>query len=259
LTGKEEGMDRRIWLGLTLVAALVVFGTAVSGLAQEKVYINGIDANFPPFAFVDKAGKPDGFDVAIVDWIAKDQGFKVKHQPMDWDGIIPSLKAKKIDFIASGMSISEARKKEVNFTMPYWKIEQVMVAKKDANVTPEVAMAAGNKIGVQRGTTEAKWMEENLIKKGKKFELVYYDSAPLAVMDVVNGRIIAAAMDDAPARDAVKKQPVKIIGTFGMPDEQFGYAVRKEDTKLLEMLNVGLKKAMASPIWAEMKKKYELD
>ena len=252
-------MDRRIWLGLALVAALVLFGTAVSGLAEEKVYINGIDANFPPFAFVDKAGKPDGFDVAIVDWIAKDQGFKVKHQPMDWDGIIPSLKAKKIDFIASGMSISEARKKEVNFTMPYWKIEQVMVAKKDANVTPEAAMAAGNKIGVQRGTTEAKWIEENLIKKGKKFELVYYDSAPLATMDVVNGRIVAAAMDDAPAKDAVMKQPVKIIGGFGMPDEEFGYAVRKQDTKLLGMLNAGLKKAMASPVWAEMKKKYALD
>ena len=104
-----------------------------------------------------------------------------------------------------------------------------------------------------------KWIEENLLKKGKKFELVYYDSAPLAVMDVVNGRIIAAAMDDAPAKDAVKKQPVKIIGPFGMPDEQFGYGVRKEDTKLLEMLNAGLKKAMASPIWAEMKKKYELE
>ena len=252
-------MDRRVWLGLALVVVLLVFGNAVLGLAQEKVYINGIDANFPPFAYVDKAGKPDGFDVAIVDWIAKDQGFKVKHQPMDWDGIIPSLKAKKIDFIASGMSITEARKKEVTFTIPYWKITQVLVAKKDAKVTPDAAMAAGNKIGVQRGTSEAKWMEENLLKKeGKKFELVYYDSAPLAVMDVVNGRIVAAAMDDAPAEDAVKKQPVKIIGGFGMADEEFGYAVRKEDAKLLEMLNAGLKKAMASPIWGEMKKKYEL-
>jgi polar amino acid transport system substrate-binding protein len=247
-------------LGLALVVAACFLGNAVSGLAEEKVYVNGIDANFPPFAYVDKAGKPDGFDVAIVDWIAKDKAFKVRHQPMDWDGIIPSLKARKIDFIASGMSITEARQKEVNFTIPYWKITQVLVSKKDANVTPEAATAAGSKIGVQRGTTEAKWIEENLLKKqGKKFDLVYYDSAPLAVMDVVNGRIIAAAMDDAPAKDAVKKQPVKIIGGFGMPDEDFGYAVRKEDTKLLEMLNDGLKKVMASPIWDEMKKKYELD
>ena len=253
-------MNRRIWLGLALIVAAGVLGNPVSGLAEERVYVNGIDANFPPFAYVDKSGKPDGFDVAIVEWIAKEKGFKVRHQPMDWDGIIPSLKAKKIDFIASGMSVTEARQKEVNFTIPYWKITQVLVAKKDANVTSDAAMAAGNKIGVQRGTTEAKWIEENLLKKqGKKFELAYYDSAPLAVMDVVNGRIIAAAMDDAPAKDAARKQPVKIIGGFGMPEENFGYAVRKEDTKLLEMLNDGLKKAMASPIWEELKKKYELD
>jgi polar amino acid transport system substrate-binding protein len=243
-----------------LIIGLMVLGLATMASAEDKVYVNGIDANFPPFAFVDKNGNPDGFDVAVINWIAKEKNFKVKHQPMDWDGIIPSLNAKKIDFIASGMSITEARKKEVNFSNPYWIIKQVLVAKKDSALTPDTAMAEGNKIGVQRGTTEAKWIEENLIKKGgKKFELVYYDSAPLAVEDVVNGRIAAAAMDDAPAQDAVNKnKPVKIIGGFGMPDEEFGYAVRKEDAELLGTLNDGLKQIMASPVWEELKAKYEL-
>ena len=69
-------------------------------------------------------------------------------------------------------------------------------------------MVDGTKIGVQRGTSEAKWIEENLLKQqGKKFELVYYDSAPLAVEDVLNGRIVAAAMDDAPAKDAERRNP----------------------------------------------------
>jgi len=243
-----------------LVVSMLLLGGAVSGFAaEEKSFTNGIDANFPPFAFVDKEGKPDGFDVAVVDWIAEKKGFKVKHQPMDWDGIIPSLNAKKIDMIASGMSITEERKKAVNFTNPYWTISQVLVAKKDAELTPEKALSGGNKIGVQRGTTEAKWIEENLIQKeGKKFELVYYDSAPLAVEDVLNGRIVAAAMDDAPAKDAASKKPVKVIGGFGMAEEQFGYAVRKEDAQLLNTLNEGLKEIMASPKWEELKKKYDL-
>lgn len=252
-------MKKALWLVL-LVGALLLVGNVVSSIAEEKVIINGIDANFPPFAFVDKTGKPDGFDIAVVDWIAKENGLKVEHKPMDWDGIIPSLNAKKIDMVASGMSITDARKEQVNFTDPYWEIVQVMVAKAEPGVTPEEAMKDGNKIGVQRGTTEAKWIEENLIKKqGKKFELVYYDSAPLAIEDVSNGRIVAAAMDDAPAKDAVnKKKTVKIIGTFGMPDEKFGYAFRKEDTELLNKFNEGLKKIMASPMWEELKKKYEL-
>lgn len=244
------------WGAVLALAALGVL-SATAVIAAEKVYINGIDANFPPFAYVDKSGNPDGFDVKALDWIAKEMGFKVKHQPMDWDGIIPSLKAKKIDIVASGMSITDERKKQVNFTIAYWKIKQVLVAKKEAKVTVEQALAGGNKIGVQRGTTEAKWIEENLIKKGgKKFELVQYDSAPLAVEDVVNGRIIAAAMDDAPAIDATKKKPVKILGGFGMKDEDFGYAIRKEDGEFLKKVNEGLKKLMKSPYWAELKKTY---
>jgi polar amino acid transport system substrate-binding protein len=242
---------------LLALAASLVLGVS-GGFAEDKVLINGIDANFPPFAFVDKTGTPSGFDVDAMNWIAKEMGFKVKHQPMDWDGIIPSLNAKKIDLIASGMSITEERRKQVSFTNPYWKINQVLVVPKDSKLTLDEIMSKGNKVGVQRGTSEAKWMEENLIKKGKDFQLVYYDSAPLAVEDVVNGRAVAAAMDDAPAQDAVKKKPVKILGEFGMPQEEFGYAVRKEDTELLNRLNDGLKKLMATPYWEELKKKYEL-
>ena len=250
-------MRRKGFWGAALVLAAQCVLSATTVIAAEKVYINGIDANFPPFAFVDKSGNPDGFDVKALDWIAKEMGFKVKHQPMDWDGIVPSLKAKKIDIVASGMSITDERKKQVNFTIPYWKIKQVLVAKKEAKITAEQALADGNKIGVQRGTTEAKWIDENLIKKGgKKFELVQYDSAPLAVEDVVNGRIIAAAMDDAPAIDATKKKPVKILGGFGMKDEDFGYAIRKEDAEFLKKVNEGLKKLMKSPYWAELKKTY---
>jgi len=250
-------MRKKGFWGVVLgLSALLVAVVAPAG-AAEKVYINGIDANFPPFAFVDKSGNPDGFDVKALDWIAKEMKFKVKHQPMDWDGIIPSLKAKKIDIVASGMSITDERKKQVSFTIAYWKIKQVLVAKKDSKLTAEKALADGNKIGVQRGTTEAKWIEENLIKKGgKKFELVQYDSAPLAVEDVVNGRIVAAAMDDAPAIDAARKKPVKIIGGFGMKDEDFGYAIRKEDTEFLKKVNEGLKRLMKSPYWAELKKNY---
>ncbi len=252
-------MGKKGVFAVLVVAMVLVFIGANGALAEEKTYINGIDANFPPFAYVDKNGVPDGFDVKSVDWIAKEMGFKVKHQPMDWDGIIPSLKAKKIDMIASGMSITDKRREQVNFTMPYWVIAQVMVSKKDNPLTVDEILSKGNKVGVQRGTTEAKWIEENLIKKaGKNFELVYYDSAPLAVEDVVNGRIAAAAMDDAPAKDAVRKKPVKIVGQFGMDQEDFGYAVRKEDTELLNKLNEGLKRLMASPYWEELMKQFDL-
>lgn len=238
-----------------LACVLMIGGAAV---AEDKVLINGIDANFPPFAYVDKSGNPAGFDVEAVNWIANKMGFKVKHQPTDWDGIVPALVAKKIDFVASGMSITEERKKAVNFTIPYWVIKQVMVAKADSTTDVETILKGNKKLGVQQGTSEAEFLKDMVGKNGVNFTLRFYDSAPLAVEDVLNGRIDAAAMDDAPAQDAVNKKPVKIIGTFGMEEEDFGYAVRKEDADLLNKLNEGLKMLMADPYWEELKKKYEL-
>jgi polar amino acid transport system substrate-binding protein len=247
---------KRMW-GMVLVQAALLLLLAQSVTGAEKVYINGIDANFPPFTYVDQSGNPDGFDVKALDWIANEMGFHVTHRPVDWDGIVTSLKSKKIDIVASGMGITDERKKQVSFTMAYWKIKYVLVAKKDAKITAENALAEGNKIAVQRGTTESKWIEENLIKKAvKRFELVHYDSAAIAVEEVIDGRITAAAMEDAPALDAVSKRPVKIIGGFGMGDREYGYAVRKEDTEFLKKLNEGLKKLMKSPYWHELKKAY---
>jgi len=245
----------KLWSGLVL-AVFLVFASAGGALALKKSYINGIDANFPPFAYVDKTGQPSGFDIDAINWIAKKMGFEVKHQPMDWDGIIPNLVAKKIDFIASGMSITEERAKVVNFSIPYWEIKQVFVAKKGSGLSVDDVKAKGGALGVQRGTSEAEWLKDEAAKNGWKFELKYYDSAPLAIEDVVNGRIVAAAMDDAPAKDAAAKKPVQIIGTFGMEEEMFGIAVRKEDKELLETLNKGLELLMADPYWNELVEKY---
>jgi polar amino acid transport system substrate-binding protein len=130
------------------------------------------------------------------------------------------------------------------------------VAKKDSKLTVDQVLKGKKRLGVQRGTSEAEWLKDTAAKEGWNFELVYYDSAPLAVEDVLNGRIAAAAMDDAPAMDAAGKKPVKILGTFGMHDEEFGYAVRKQDAELLNTLNKGLNMLMADPYWDELIKKY---
>lgn len=239
-----------------LSVAILVFAGQAQG--ADKL-VNGIDANFPPFAYIDKTGQPSGFDVEAMNWVAKEMGVEVTHQPIEWDGIITSLLTKKIDIIASGMSITEERAKKVNFSVPYWVIKQVMVTKKGSPLTIEDLLNGKKTIGVQQGTSEAKWLKSEAEKKGWNFELRYYSSSPLAVEDVLNGRIDAAAMDDAPAKDAVSKKDVQIVGTFGMHDEQFAYAVRKDDKELLEKVNKALTKLMTTPTWNELIKKYELD
>ena len=243
---------------VVLLMSLLTLVFASQALAADKL-VNGIDANFPPFAYIDKTGQPSGFDVEAMNWIAKEIGVEVSHQPIEWDGIITSLLTKKIDIIASGMSITPERAMKVDFSNPYWVIKQVMVTKKDSALTIDELLKGKKTIGVQQGTSEAKWLKAEAAAKGWDFELRYYSSSPLAVEDVLNGRIDAAAMDDAPAKDAVSKKDVQIAGTFGMHDEEFGYAVRKDDKELLEKVNNALAKLMASPEWNELIKKYELD
>lgn len=238
----------------TVVMALVLAFAGVAS-AGDKVYVNGIDANYPPFAYVDKDGKPAGFDVDSMDWIANKMGFKVEHKPMDWDGIVPSLLAKKIDMVCSGMSISDARKKLVTFSEPYWTVSQVFVAKKDSKLTVDDVLKGKKKVGVQRGTTEADELQKKAPEMGWNFELRFYDSAPLAIEDVLNGRIDAAGMDILPAEDASAAKPIKIVGTFGDP-EDFGVATRNEDTELRGKINEGYKLLMADPHWEQLKDKY---
>lgn len=250
-------MKRRFVRSMLFLSVAVGLLFCAGPLRAKKVYINGIDANYPPFSYVDKQGQPAGFDVEALNWIAKKMGFAVKHQPMDWDGIIPNLLAKKIDVIAAGMSITPDRQKVVSFTIPYWKIEKVLVVKKDSQLTVDQILQGSHLVGVQSGTPEADWLKAQVEKKGWNLKLRYYDSAPLAITDLVNGRLDAAAMDDAPAADAARKKPVKILGTFGKAPEQFGYAVRKQDKQFLETLNTGLRLLMADPYWQELIAKYK--
>jgi len=143
----------------------------------------------------------------------QEMGFKVEHQPIAWDGIVSSLIGKEIDLIAFRDEHHGERKKQVYFTIPYWKIRQVLIVRKDSKVTRKTAMAHHNKIGVQQDTMEARWIDENLIKKArKKFTLVYYDSTSRVIEDVISGRIDAAVTNDASARDAVKKTSIMILG-----------------------------------------------
>ena len=250
-------MKKSLFKGL-LILALV--GMAFSGVAaaEEKIYINGIDANYPPFSFIDSKGEPDGFDIKAINWIAQEMGFKVQHQPTQWDAIIPTLKAGKIDFVASGMSIDEPRKQQVNFSTCYYKTVMILVAKRENPIMPDKTMEADMKWGVQRGSSEANWIQDKLITdKEKKFMLQQYDSASLAMDDILNGRIDVAAISLSSADEFMEKgMPIKIIGSYGQPDDETAYACRKEDTEFLKMLNEGLKRLMASATWTELKTKY---
>ena len=244
-------MKKSFFLALLLTVIMTV-----PSLARDS-YVNGIDPNYPPFAYVDeKTGQPTGFDVESMNWIAKTMGFDVTHKPMQWDGIIPALLAKQIDMVCSGMSVTPERSKMVLFSEPYWKVSRVFVVPADSSLTPADILSQKIQLGVQRGTSEANAIKKEQREKGYRFELRQYDSAPLAIEDLINKRIDAALMEELPADDAIAhRRAVKKVGTHGEINN-FGVALRKEDVNLKRLIDEGYRKLLADPFWMELQKKY---
>ncbi|MDX8550587.1 basic amino acid ABC transporter substrate-binding protein [Methanospirillum sp. J.3.6.1-F.2.7.3] len=223
-------------------------------------YRVGIDAAYQPFSMVGPDGKATGFDVDSMKWIAKDQGFEVEFIPIAWDGIIPALQASKIDLVYAGMTITDERKEKVNFSKPYWTVNQMVVVKEGSPITLDQVKNGSVIIGTQRGCTAAIWIDENLVNKSlmSAANLKLYDNTPLAVDDLVSGRIDAVMYDSTVMNDIIAGKPVAKIGMVET-NEDFGIAVRKDDTELLEKLNAGLDKLMASPDWEALKQKYKME
>lgn len=247
----------RVSVRFGVALCLLLTSFALLSVAGEKPrYVDGIDAAFPPFSYIDEDGDAAGFDVEVVQWIAGEMGFEVKVVPVDWDAIIPTLKIGNIDMIASGMTITQKRLEQVDFTDPYWSIDLAVIVQEGVDEEGEPfpqfnifsAVAAGRTIGVQRGTTSQTWIEENLIDEGVAVKLKLYDSFLLAVEDLLIGRVDAAVMDEPTARSAIANRDATIVGTINT-GEIYGYAVRKGDKELLSLLNEGLKRIKASDEW----------
>lgn len=239
------------------VLTMAIFGLFLCSAVSAKTYVNGIDPNYPPFAYIDeKTGKAAGFDVDSLNWIAQQQGLDIQHKPMNWDGIIPALLANQIDMVCSGMSITPKRAEMVQFSDPYWVVNRVFVVPDNSTLTVGEILSKPIQVGVQRGTSEAAALKEEKDAKKYPMELRFYDSAPLAIEDLVNGRIQAALMDELPADDAISKgRAVKKAGTHGKPDN-FGVALRKDEKELRQLIDDGYRKLKADPYWQELQKKY---
>ena len=101
----------------------------ITPVASDKVLKLGTNAAFPPFEYVE-GNKVVGFDITMGERIAKDYGATLEVVDMSFDSLIPALSSGAIDFIAAGMSVTEERKQNVDFSVPYYESEQVIIVRK---------------------------------------------------------------------------------------------------------------------------------
>jgi len=232
--------------GLVLVIAATVLLSAVSGCKKnnnksKNTIVAACAAEWPPMEMVNKKGEIVGFDVDLIRAIGKEEGFKVKMANSAWDGLFAGIESGEYDVIISCVTITDKRKKTMDFSAPYLKAGQIIVVRKETKGYNKLSDFKGKTLGAQIGTTGA--FE---IDKVKEITKRSYDDVGLAMADLANGRIMAVVCDyPIAANFALQKKKYKdSLKIIGKPftSESVGIVVKKGNRELLDKINRGLKK-----------------
>ena len=189
------------------------------------------EAGFPPYEFYEN-GKVVGVDIEIANEIAKELNKNLVIKDIAFDSIINELKSGKADFAAAGMSITEDRLKEADFTIEYIVSEQVVVVRNDSQIN-NIDDIKEKTISVQLGTVADQYVTKNYkeakVNRLKKFLV--------AAEDVKNNKSDCIVMDKLPALEFVKKNPELKILDGTLFEDKYGMAVKKGNKELLDQIN----------------------
>jgi polar amino acid transport system substrate-binding protein len=237
-------MLKKVLTGLVLVSLLL--GVVSCAKKEAAKIVIATDATFPPMEMVDENKAIVGFDIDLMNAAAKAGGFVVEFKNTAWDGIFAGLADGKYDAVMSSVTITDERKKTMDFSMPYVNAGQIIVVRTELDGVTTLADLKGKKIGAQIGTTGA--FEIDKVKDSYKITEKTYDEAGLAFADLANKRIDAVVIDTPVAANyalqaAEYKGKLKMVGK-AFTEEYYGVAVKKGNAKVLDVINAGLKKAL---------------
>lgn len=245
-------------------AAFVLAAALGSAEAKEwKTVRIGTEGAYPPFNFLDANKELQGFDIEIAKALCDKMKVKCEFTAQDWDGIIPALKAKKYDAIVASMSITEERKKQVDFTDKYYNTPARFVTSKTNGVSDTKPEALkGKTVGAQSATTHANYLED--VYKAKGVTVKLYGTQDEANADLAAGRLDAILADSIVLYEWLENSDGNKCCAFVGPDikdvkyfgEGAGIAVRKEDKDLKALFNKALAEIIKDGTYEKINKKY---
>ncbi len=234
---------KHVWriIAAALALALLVGVTAGCGgktttwkqVKKSGVLRVGIEGTYPPFNFVNNQKQYDGFDVDIAKEVGKRLGVKVEFVGVEWKGIIAGLLADKYDIVIAQMSITEERKKSVDFTEPYVMTGAVLITRKGDDRFKQLSDIKGAKVGVGTGTNF-----ETLAKTVQGADVKGYAAFNDYLQDLLNKRLDVIINDQLLAGDAIKKGSLPIQVTSGLLEQdRIGMAIKKDNPDFLQKVN----------------------
>ena len=221
---------------LLLTIALL---TAFPAAAQERVLKLGTEGAYPPFNNLMPDGRLSGFDIDIGDALCAELKARCEWVVQDWDGMIPALQAGKFDAAVASMFITEERKKQVDFTQPYYRTPAAFIALKSSPLVGTTASdLAGRTIGVQSSSVYADYVEKLLPDSKAKA----YGAIEDMLADLASGRV-DAVNDDQIVLEKFLASPegscCRLVGAVAsvpsIHGDGAGIAVRKGDPLRAEL------------------------
>jgi octopine/nopaline transport system substrate-binding protein len=229
---------------LALVCGTALISLASTASAADNVLTVGTEGDAPPYSMADTNGNVTGYDADIATAICSEMKVKCQFVVQSFSTLIPSLSTDRFDVIISGLGITEARKKQIDYSVPYGGVPQYYVVKKDSPVAALGSIAEiekaldGKTIGVVNGTTYAKYVQKHLPKS----EVKTYDATTQMLADLEAGRIDSAYSDSPTWTDFIKtpggtsftrvKVPVRQADDPTVLGYGMGVGIRKGNSEL---------------------------
>ena len=242
--------------GLAVAGLLALAVTSVNADALRV----GVEGAYPPFSWKEADGTLKGFDIDFAHEVCKRLDRACVLVEQEWDGMIPALLARKFDTIIASMSITEERKKKVDFTVKYYNTPAKLVAKKNPGFEGTAAGLDGKRLGVQRATTHQCSAE----KLYPGAELVLYATQDEVWQDLGSGRLDAQLSDSLQAYEGFLVldvgQDFDFLGD-ALDDVECqgvgaGFAIRKEDSALRDALSKAIQDIRADGTYKVINDKY---
>lgn len=242
-----------IAIALLLTISMVACGKSTKNESEEASsnrdkLIVGLSADYAPYEFhamIDGKDTVVGFDVDLAKEIAKDMNCDLVIKEMEFNNLITALKAGQIDLIISGMNPTEERKKEIDFSDIYYQSQHsVLVRADEKDKYKNLSDLDGKKIGVQLGTTQQDFVEENI----KYSDLQILSKVPKLVLELKTEKIDALVTEAPVVSSAIKNNPELVLSDIKIETDDTGNAVgiRKGNDELREKVNSTIKRLKES-------------
>ena len=240
-------------IALTLVMLMVLAGAACAETLKM-----GTNAAFPPYEYYDdETGEIVGIDAEVAAAIAEKLGMELEIEDMDFDSLIPAVANGKIDVVLAGLTVTEERKQNVDFTASYVTGVQVIIVPEGSAITCAddlFAEGASTKIGVQQGTTGDLYCTWDLEDAGLA-TIERYKTGTDAVLALTSGKIDCVVIDNEPAKNFVAANEGLVILETEYITEDYAIALAK-GSELTEKINTALEELIADGTVGAIIEKY---